>query len=96
MPLFHVTLIDTKGKQRAGMCCFVVKPLQLMMVMMMIACFEYTPGIVKRIVHPEDNESDALRVRHDSYVRNGRVIIGYAEGICNNATSIRVNGEKVS
>ncbi|CDH51427.1 pyridine nucleotidedisulfide oxidoreductasedomain containing protein [Lichtheimia corymbifera JMRC:FSU:9682] len=71
MPLFHVTLIDTK------------------------ACFEYTPGIVKRIVHPEDNESDALRVRHDSYVRNGRVIIGYAEGICNNATSIRVNGEKI-
>lgn len=61
-----------------------------------LACFEYTPGIVKRIVHPEDNESDALRVRHDSYVRNGRVIIGYAEGICNNATSIRVNGEKVS
>ncbi|KAI7882666.1 FAD/NAD(P)-binding domain-containing protein [Lichtheimia hyalospora FSU 10163] len=58
-------------------------------------CFEYTPGIVNRIVHPAENESDALRVRHDSYVRNGRVIIGYAEGICNNATSVRVNGEKI-
>ncbi|KAI9271325.1 hypothetical protein BY458DRAFT_555693 [Sporodiniella umbellata] len=55
--------------------------------------FEYTPGIVKKIVSPDQTSS--LRVRHDAYVKNGRVIIGYAEEICNDAKSIIVNGETI-
>ncbi|KAI9274459.1 hypothetical protein BDA99DRAFT_497542 [Phascolomyces articulosus] len=70
MPLFHVTVIDTKDS------------------------FEYTPGIVKRIVNPE--ETSSMRVRHDAYVRNGKVIIGYASDIDHDATSIQVNGETIN
>ena len=55
--------------------------------------FEYTPGIVKRIVHPD--RSSTMRVRHDAYVQNGKVIIGYAEDICNDAHSVQVNGDTV-
>ncbi|CAO3685146.1 unnamed protein product [Rhizopus stolonifer] len=55
--------------------------------------FEYTPGIVKKIVNPDQTSS--LRVRHDAYVKNGRVIIGYAEEICDNAKRITVNGETI-
>ncbi|KAG1139507.1 hypothetical protein G6F37_009713 [Rhizopus arrhizus] len=55
--------------------------------------FEYTPGIVRKIVNPE--QSSSLRVRHDAYVRNGRVIIGYAEELCNKGKSIIVNDEQV-
>ena len=36
-----------------------------------------------------------MRVRHDAYVRNGKVIIGYARDIDHDATSIKVNGETV-
>ena len=36
-----------------------------------------------------------MRVRHDAYVRNGKVIIGYARDIDHDATSIQVNGETV-
>ncbi|KAI7856029.1 hypothetical protein BDC45DRAFT_549318 [Circinella umbellata] len=70
MPLFHVTVIDTKDS------------------------FEYTPGIVRRIVNPE--ETSSMRVRHDAYVRNGKVIIGYARDIDHDATSIKVNGETIN
>ncbi|KAI8145842.1 hypothetical protein BJV82DRAFT_554763 [Fennellomyces sp. T-0311] len=69
MPLFHVTVIDTKDS------------------------FEYTPGIVRRIVNPE--ETSEMRVRHDAYVRNGKVIIGYASNIDHDATSLQVNGETI-
>ena len=55
--------------------------------------FEYTPGIVRRIVNPE--ETSSMRVRHDAYVRNGKVIIGYARDIDHDATSVQVNGETV-
>ncbi|KAG0177049.1 hypothetical protein DFQ29_005308 [Apophysomyces sp. BC1021] len=70
MPLFHVTLIDTKDS------------------------FEYTPGIVKKLVNPE--QSSSLRVRHDAYVRNGKVIIGYVDDIGDDATSVTINDEKIS
>ena len=56
--------------------------------------FEYTPGIVKRIVHPE--KSSTMRVRHDAYVKNGKVVIGYAEDIGYDAHSVRVNDKTVS
>ncbi|KAI8084038.1 uncharacterized protein B0P05DRAFT_535957 [Gilbertella persicaria] len=56
--------------------------------------FEYTPGIVKKIVNPEQTSS--LRVRHDAYVKNGRVIIGYAEDLSNQGKSISVNGEVIN
>ncbi|KAI9497800.1 hypothetical protein BDB00DRAFT_916219 [Zychaea mexicana] len=56
--------------------------------------FEYTPGIVRRIVNPEATSS--MRVRHDAYVRNGKVIIGYARDIGHDATSIQVNGETIN
>ncbi|KAG1057692.1 hypothetical protein G6F43_000473 [Rhizopus delemar] len=56
--------------------------------------FEYTPGIVKKIVNPDQTSS--LRVRHDAYVRNGRVMIGYAEEIQDNGKSIMVNNELIS
>ncbi|KAF7722196.1 hypothetical protein EC973_003550 [Apophysomyces ossiformis] len=69
MPLFHVTLIDTKDS------------------------FEYTPGIVNMITNPE--KSSSLRVLHEEYVRNGRVIIGYADYINDDATSVQVNGETI-
>ncbi|CAO3663898.1 unnamed protein product [Rhizopus stolonifer] len=55
--------------------------------------FEYTPGIVRKIVNPD--QSSSLRVRHDAYVKHGRVIIGYTEEICNNGKSIIVNGESI-
>ncbi|KAI9498202.1 hypothetical protein BDB00DRAFT_969215 [Zychaea mexicana] len=55
--------------------------------------FEYTPGIVKRIVHPEGSSS--MRVRHDAYVQNGKVIIGYAEDIGHDARSVTVNDETI-
>lgn len=60
---------------------------------MKLDSFEYTPGIVRKIVNPE--QSSSLRVRHDAYVRNGRVIIGYAEELCNKGKSIIVNDEQV-
>ncbi|KAL9554968.1 hypothetical protein MBANPS3_002570 [Mucor bainieri] len=55
--------------------------------------FEYTPGIVKKIINPEQTSS--LRVRHDAYVKNGRVIIGYAEDLANGGKSVTVNGEVI-
>jgi hypothetical protein len=45
-------------------------------------------------VRPE--ETSSLRVRHDAYVRNGRVIIGYAEQIVDDAKSVKVNNEYVN
>ncbi|KAI9322529.1 hypothetical protein BX666DRAFT_2109025 [Dichotomocladium elegans] len=69
MPLFHVTVIDTKDS------------------------FEYTPGIIKTIVNPE--ECSSMRVRHDAYVKNGRVIIGYATKVSDDAKSVVVNGETI-
>ncbi|CAO3613191.1 unnamed protein product [Cunninghamella blakesleeana] len=70
MPVFHITLIDTKP------------------------AFEYTPGVVKKLVHPF--ESTSLRVTHDSYIKNGRVIIGYVDEISEDGKSVHVNNEKVS
>ncbi|CAO3600450.1 unnamed protein product [Absidia cylindrospora] len=70
MPLFHVTLIDTK------------------------AAFEYTPGIVKKLTNP--HQSTSLRVQHDSYVRNGRVIIGHVDEISEDAKSVFVNNEEIA
>lgn len=37
-----------------------------------------------------------MRVRHDAYVRNGKVIIGYAEAIGEGGHTLRVSGETVS
>ncbi|KAI9475960.1 MAG: hypothetical protein EXX96DRAFT_506771 [Benjaminiella poitrasii] len=56
--------------------------------------FEYTPGIVKKMINPEQTSS--LRVRHDAYVKNGRVIIGYAEDLSSQRKSVTVNGEVIS
>ncbi|CAO3642813.1 unnamed protein product [Cunninghamella echinulata] len=69
MPVFNITLIDTKS------------------------AFEYTPGIVKKLVNPF--ESTSLRVTHDSYVKNGKVIIGYVEEISEDGKSVIVNDEKI-
>ncbi|KAI8379768.1 uncharacterized protein BYT42DRAFT_569957 [Radiomyces spectabilis] len=55
--------------------------------------FEYSPGMIKMLVRPE--ETSSLRVRHGSYVKNGRVIIGYAEKIVNDATAVKVNDELI-
>lgn len=55
--------------------------------------FEYTPGIVKKIINPDQTSS--LRVRHDAYVKNGKVIIGYAEDLANQGKTVSVNGEVV-
>ncbi|KAI8985063.1 hypothetical protein BDB01DRAFT_788787 [Pilobolus umbonatus] len=56
--------------------------------------FEYTPGIVKKIVNPDGTTS--LRVRHDAYVKNGRVLIGYAEELTNGGKGLIVNGETLT
>ncbi|KAG0767914.1 hypothetical protein G6F57_001672 [Rhizopus arrhizus] len=56
--------------------------------------FEYTPGIVSKIVNPE--RSTSLRFTHESYVNNGKVIIGYAKDITDDAKCVKVNNEKVS
>ncbi|KAI8878655.1 FAD/NAD(P)-binding domain-containing protein [Backusella circina FSU 941] len=69
MPLFHVTLIDTKDS------------------------FEYTPGIVTKLIHPDNPES--LRFKHELYIKNGRVVIGYAEEILDDAHYVRINGEDI-
>ncbi|EPB90904.1 hypothetical protein HMPREF1544_02322 [Mucor circinelloides 1006PhL] len=69
MPLFHVTLIDTKDS------------------------FEYTPHIVTKVVSPE--KSSSLRFTHDSYIKNGKIIIGWAEDICEDAKCVKVNEEKI-
>ncbi|KAG1215502.1 hypothetical protein G6F69_000942 [Rhizopus microsporus] len=53
--------------------------------------FEYTPGMIKLLVRPEQTSS--LRVRHDAYVKNGRVVIGYAEKIINDGKAVQVNNE---
>ncbi|KAI7888571.1 uncharacterized protein EV154DRAFT_425564 [Mucor mucedo] len=55
--------------------------------------FEYTPGMIKLLVRPE--ETSSLRVRHDAYVKEGRVIIGYAEKVVEDAKSVKVNNEYV-
>ncbi|CAO3580097.1 unnamed protein product [Absidia cylindrospora] len=70
MPIFHITLIDTKS------------------------AFEYTPGIVRKLVNP--HQSTSLRVQHDSYVKNGKVIIGYVDEISQDAKSVLVNNEHIS
>ncbi|KAI8641795.1 hypothetical protein BD408DRAFT_202371 [Parasitella parasitica] len=69
MPLFHVTLIDTKDS------------------------LEYTPHIITKIVYPETTSS--LRFTHDTYIKNGKIIIGWAEGICQDSKWVKVNGEKI-
>ncbi|KAI7901454.1 uncharacterized protein BX663DRAFT_514469 [Cokeromyces recurvatus] len=56
--------------------------------------FEYTPGIVKKIINPEQTSS--LRVRHDAYVKNGRVIIGFAEDLSNEGKTVTVNQEVIT
>lgn len=48
---------------------------------------------MKKIINPDQTSS--LRVRHDAYVKNGRVIIGYAENLANRGKTISVNGEEV-
>ncbi|RCH85822.1 hypothetical protein CU097_005785 [Rhizopus azygosporus] len=55
--------------------------------------FEYTPGIVSKIVNPE--RSTSLRFTHESYVKNGKVVIGYASDILNDAKSVKVNDEVI-
>ncbi|CAO3701702.1 unnamed protein product [Rhizopus stolonifer] len=55
--------------------------------------FEYTPGIVTKIVNPE--MTTFLRFTHESYVKNGKVVIGYAEDIIDDAKYVKVNGEKI-
>lgn len=56
--------------------------------------FEYTPGMIKLLVRPE--ETSSLRVRHDAYVKQGRVVIGYADRIVEDAKHVKVNDEYVS
>ncbi|KAG1218554.1 hypothetical protein G6F35_008222 [Rhizopus arrhizus] len=55
--------------------------------------FEYTPGMIKLLVRPE--ETSSLRVRHDAYVKNGRVVIGYAKKIVGNGKFVVVNNETI-
>lgn len=87
MPRFYVTLIDTKGTSQITNYKYISNNHHA------IDSFEYTPGIVKKIINPEQTSS--LRVRHDAYVKNGRVIIGYAEDLANGGKSVTVNGEVV-
>ncbi|KAF7728505.1 hypothetical protein EC973_006058 [Apophysomyces ossiformis] len=56
--------------------------------------FEYSPGMIKMLVRPE--ETSSLRVRHGAYVKNGRVVIGHAERLEKDATAVRVNNELIS
>lgn len=62
-------------------------------MLQVIDSFEYTPGIVTKIVNPE---MATLRFTHESYVKNGKVVIGYAEDIIDDANYVKVNGEKVN
>lgn len=47
---------------------------------------------MKKIINPDQTSS--LRVRHDAYVKNGKVVIGYAEDL-DQGKSVSVNGEVV-
>lgn len=85
MSLFYVTLIDAKGTESVPLFSCANNFLD---------SFEYTPHIVDKIVNPETCTS-SLRFTHDSYVKNGRVIIGYAKDIIDDGKCVVVNGEKV-
>ncbi|ORZ20459.1 hypothetical protein BCR42DRAFT_370183 [Absidia repens] len=56
--------------------------------------FEYTPGMIKMLVRPEETTS-SMRVRHDAYIKNGRVVIGVANRIEKDATMVHVNNESI-
>lgn len=45
------------------------------------------------MVSPE--ESTSMRVSHSSYLRNGKVIIGYAKEILQGAKAVRVNNHEI-
>lgn len=66
----------------------------VIIIIFIVAAFEYTPGIVRKLVNP--HQSTSLRVQHDSYVKNGKVIIGYVDEISQDAKSVLVNNEHVS
>ncbi|ORX62595.1 FAD/NAD(P)-binding domain-containing protein [Hesseltinella vesiculosa] len=55
--------------------------------------FEYTPGMVKMLVRPE--ETTSLRVRHDAYVKNGSVVVGYAQRIREDGKAVEVNNKMI-
>ncbi|KAI8066564.1 hypothetical protein BC940DRAFT_63998 [Gongronella butleri] len=55
--------------------------------------FEYTPGMIKMLVRPEDASS--MRVRHDAYVKNGTVIVGYAMRLGPDAKAVEVNNKLI-
>ncbi|CAO3592019.1 unnamed protein product [Absidia cylindrospora] len=56
--------------------------------------FEYTPGMIKMLVRPEETTS-SMRVRHDAYIKNGRIVIGVANRIEKDATMVHVNNESI-
>ncbi|CAO3675391.1 unnamed protein product [Umbelopsis ramanniana] len=57
--------------------------------------FEYTPSLIRNLVSPE-HFSSSIRIPHNTYVKNGRVIIGYAHGISSSARHILVNDTEIS
>ncbi|GAN02637.1 pyridine nucleotidedisulfide oxidoreductase domain containing protein [Mucor ambiguus] len=92
MPRFHVTLIDTKGTHSMRYFASAMSS-DAMSLMLPLDSFEYTPGMIKLLVRPE--ETSSLRVRHDAYVKQGRVIIGYADQIVDDAKNVKVNDEYI-
>lgn len=57
--------------------------------------FEYTPSLIKNLVCQKKFPT-AIRIPHNSYVKNGRVIIGHAHGISRSARHITINDTEVS
>ncbi|KAG2175180.1 hypothetical protein INT44_007668, partial [Umbelopsis vinacea] len=57
--------------------------------------FEYTPSLIRNLVSPA-HFSSSVRIPHNTYVKNGRVIIGHAHGISSSARHILVNDTEIS
>jgi len=57
--------------------------------------FEYTPSLIKNFVCPKRLPT-SIRIPHNSYVKNGRVIIGHAHGISGSAKQICINDKEIA
>ncbi|RUP52211.1 hypothetical protein BC936DRAFT_137747 [Jimgerdemannia flammicorona] len=55
--------------------------------------FEYTPGTIRRFVNP--SEASSLRVPHEAYIKNGEIVIGYADSVDGQAGYVTVDSHKI-
>lgn len=64
-----------------------------MLFFYLIDSFEYTPGAIKKFVNP--TEASSSRVPHDSYIKNGEIVVGYVDKIEGEGRCVWTNANKV-